>query len=223
MKMSTLDHSNARPEKAQARYAIACSPDVTSRGSLGMAGKDKASGTRPFTQGATMKRKDILLRAAYDLLTKCENGIGAGPKAGSVEIFYNGADRDGSCLREDIAIELDISKKASPLLTRAQGRVYDKERTMKDGAFAMKKIPVALTVRWIPVEESLPKDGENVIVLERGMEDDSAWKGATVQIGWLLFGGWTHRWEQAWGEDRMLDNVTHWMPFPPAKFDEEQP
>jgi len=59
-------------------------------------------------------RRDILLRAAYDLLTKCE----AGPcvlEAAGVETWYDEAHCDGYCLREDIAHELGIHEDTQPL------------------------------------------------------------------------------------------------------------
>jgi hypothetical protein len=46
-----------------------------------------------------INRKDILLKAAYDYLQQCDN---------SYLVQYDGTDCDGSCLMEDIAIELEI-------------------------------------------------------------------------------------------------------------------
>jgi len=59
-------------------------------------------------------RKDILLRAAYDLLRKCHdsNYVVHAPE---VIVFYDMAECDGSCLMEDIAIELDIDSDTEPL------------------------------------------------------------------------------------------------------------
>jgi hypothetical protein len=59
-------------------------------------------------------RKEVLLRAAYDLLTKCERSRYV-LNANETTIFYDGAECDGSCLREDIAIELDIDSDTDPL------------------------------------------------------------------------------------------------------------
>ena len=61
-----------------------------------------------------MNRKEVLLRAAYDLLTKCERSRYV-LNANETTIFYDGAECDGSCLREDIAIELDIDSDTDPL------------------------------------------------------------------------------------------------------------
>lgn len=60
------------------------------------------------------RRARILLRAAYDLLTKCKEGPYVLDAMG-VLTFYDGTMCDGDCLREDIAIELDIEDDAEPL------------------------------------------------------------------------------------------------------------
>lgn len=52
-------------------------------------------------------RKDILLRAAFDMLKKCNDS----PTVISpmeTTVFYDDADCDGLCLMKDIAIELGI-------------------------------------------------------------------------------------------------------------------
>jgi len=59
-------------------------------------------------------RKSVLLRAAYDLLTKCDRS----PivlEANAVTVFYDEAECDGNCLREDIATELGINDDPDPL------------------------------------------------------------------------------------------------------------
>lgn len=59
-------------------------------------------------------RKEILLRAAFDLLRKCEDA----PFVQSpfeLTAFYDEADCDGYCLMEDIATELGIDKTSKPL------------------------------------------------------------------------------------------------------------
>ena len=52
-------------------------------------------------------RKEILLRAAYDLLSKANNSFYVLDPMGTT-VFYDGADCDGSCLMEDIAHELGL-------------------------------------------------------------------------------------------------------------------
>jgi len=52
-------------------------------------------------------RKDVLLKAAYDLLQTCNDSHYV-IDALSTLVFYDGAECDGSCLMEDIAIELGI-------------------------------------------------------------------------------------------------------------------
>lgn len=59
-------------------------------------------------------RKSVLLRAAFDLLRKCEDAHYV-QEACSVVVFYDGADCDGSCLLVDIADELLIDETAMPL------------------------------------------------------------------------------------------------------------
>lgn len=66
----------------------------------------------------TNKRKDVLLRAAYDLLTKCDRSHYV-LEANAVTVFYDDANCDGLCLREDIAMELGIEDDTDPLVRRA--------------------------------------------------------------------------------------------------------
>lgn len=59
-------------------------------------------------------RKDVLLRAAYDLITKCSRSPYV-LEAHYTTIYYDDADCDGSCLRDDIAMELGIDDDTDPL------------------------------------------------------------------------------------------------------------
>jgi hypothetical protein len=61
-----------------------------------------------------MDRKDILLRAAYDLL-KRSTEPGYVQDATEILVRYDDADCDGHCLMEDIAIELDIEDGTKPI------------------------------------------------------------------------------------------------------------
>lgn len=61
-----------------------------------------------------MNRKDVLLRAAYDLLTKA-NDAGYVLEANSIVTRYDEANCDGNCLREDIALELGIDDDTEPI------------------------------------------------------------------------------------------------------------
>lgn len=54
-----------------------------------------------------MDRKTILLKAAYDLLKKCNEGSYI-KNVMEETAFYDGVDCDGFCLMEDIASELEI-------------------------------------------------------------------------------------------------------------------
>lgn len=56
-----------------------------------------------------MDRKDILLRAAYDLLKKCDEGSYV-QDALATTVFYDEADCDGFCLMTDIASLLEIDE-----------------------------------------------------------------------------------------------------------------
>lgn len=59
-------------------------------------------------------RSSILLRAAYDMLKKCDDSpIVVSPM--ELTVFYDGTDCDGRCLMEDIAAELRIDKNEEPL------------------------------------------------------------------------------------------------------------
>jgi hypothetical protein len=60
-------------------------------------------------------RKAVLLRAAYDLLTKLERSHYV-VEAASVTTFYDGANCDGYCLRDDIAAELNLDDDTDPLV-----------------------------------------------------------------------------------------------------------
>ena len=59
-------------------------------------------------------RRDILLRAAYDLLTRAERGHFVLEAAG-IETFYDKANCDGYCLREDIADVLNLNEETDPI------------------------------------------------------------------------------------------------------------
>lgn len=52
-------------------------------------------------------RKKVLLKAAYELLKKCDEGPYV-KNALEVTVFYDGTDCDGFCLMNDIADELEI-------------------------------------------------------------------------------------------------------------------
>ena len=58
-----------------------------------------------------MKRAEILLRAAYDLLKKCDSG-GYIKDALTETVFYDDAECDGYCLANDIASELGLDELA---------------------------------------------------------------------------------------------------------------
>jgi hypothetical protein len=61
-----------------------------------------------------MDRKDILLRAAYDLLTRA-NRPGYVQDANEILVRYDDADCDGACLRDDIAAELNLDDRTPPI------------------------------------------------------------------------------------------------------------
>jgi len=61
-----------------------------------------------------MDRKDVLLRAAYDLLMRADERSIALP-ATSIETRYDDANCDGACLREDIALALGIDDDTAPI------------------------------------------------------------------------------------------------------------
>lgn len=54
-------------------------------------------------------RKDVLLRATYDILKKCATGPYV-KNALEETAFYDDTDCDGFCLMEDIASELGIDE-----------------------------------------------------------------------------------------------------------------
>lgn len=53
-------------------------------------------------------RKTVLLRAAFDLLKKCDDSHYVLSATNEVTVFYDDAECDGTCLMEDIASELGI-------------------------------------------------------------------------------------------------------------------
>ena len=68
------------------------------------------------------KRKEVLLRAAYDLLRKASE-MHYVQEATHITVFYDDTDCDGYCLMEDIATELDLDDDERPLSrTRSQQR-----------------------------------------------------------------------------------------------------
>lgn len=64
-------------------------------------------------------RKDILLRAAYDLLKRSTQNHYV-EEAGSIVVQYDGAPCDGLCLMEDIAIELELPAGTPPIPLNSQ-------------------------------------------------------------------------------------------------------
>ena len=63
----------------------------------------------------TEARMRILLRAAYDLLTKADRMFYV-EEAALICTYYDGASCDGCCLREDIADELNVERDTDPLI-----------------------------------------------------------------------------------------------------------
>lgn len=60
-------------------------------------------------------RRDVLLRAAYDILTKCkDSGYVVDPM--SQTAYYDGTHCDGSCLYDDIADALGFDEDQPPLI-----------------------------------------------------------------------------------------------------------
>ena len=62
----------------------------------------------------TENRKDVLLRAAYDLLKRNAESPYV-ESAGSTCAFYDDANCDGHCLMEDIMFELDLDDGTKPI------------------------------------------------------------------------------------------------------------
>ena len=65
--------------------------------------------------------------------------------------------------------------------------------------------------RWISVEERLPEDYEDVVIIMRN--GASSW----YRVAYREYGGWSFG-----GGRRVTDEVTHWMPIPPMP-KEDQP
>jgi hypothetical protein len=61
-----------------------------------------------------MERKDILLRAAYDLLKRCTEDPYV-REASRIVVRYDDANCSGDCLMEDIAIELGLDDETEPI------------------------------------------------------------------------------------------------------------
>lgn len=61
---------------------------------------------------------------------------------------------------------------------------------------------------WISVDERLPDDDHDVLVLTAGNQQEVAW-----------YHSWLKCWH--WGRDERLPNVTHWRPLPPPPEQEE--
>lgn len=59
-------------------------------------------------------RKEVLLRAAYDLLRRSTQSHFV-QEATSILTYYDGANCDGYCLMEDIANELELDDDAEPI------------------------------------------------------------------------------------------------------------
>jgi hypothetical protein len=63
---------------------------------------------------AQIARKDILLRAAYDLIKRSTQNRFV-EEAAATMVQYDGANCDGSCLMDDIKIELDLPDRTQPI------------------------------------------------------------------------------------------------------------
>lgn len=61
-----------------------------------------------------MNRKDILLRAAYDLLKRSTQSRFV-EEATSILVHYDGANCDGYCLMDEIAQELNLEEGTQPI------------------------------------------------------------------------------------------------------------
>ena len=61
-----------------------------------------------------IERKDILLRAAYDLIKKSTQHYYV-QETTSIVTRYDDANCDGYCLMEDIAVELDLDLNQEPI------------------------------------------------------------------------------------------------------------
>lgn len=60
-------------------------------------------------------RKKVLLRACFDMLRKCEDArFVISPL--ETEVYYDEADCDGSCLLDDLALELGIERQTEPFV-----------------------------------------------------------------------------------------------------------
>ena len=75
------------------------------------------------TQGNTMSdRSEILLRAAYDLLTRADEN---GSNIMDTLTHYDDTDCDGFCLTEDIGAHLGLPKDIEPIaLTGESGIIF---------------------------------------------------------------------------------------------------
>ena len=67
----------------------------------------KRKGDEKMAKKRKENRKEVLLRACYELLNKCNEGRFV-RNVIEETAFYDGVDCDGACLMKDIAIELNI-------------------------------------------------------------------------------------------------------------------
>jgi hypothetical protein len=65
-------------------------------------------------EAMTPDRKEILLRAAYDLLKRSQEGP-CFEEATAIQVRYDEADCSGFCLMEDIMFELDLDDGTEPI------------------------------------------------------------------------------------------------------------
>ena len=75
---------------------------------------DSPDDCHPSRQAKRADRKSVLLRAAYDLLTKADRAHFV-EQSTHIVTFYDGANCDGYCLRDDIADELGIDDQTDPI------------------------------------------------------------------------------------------------------------
>ncbi len=76
-----------------------------------------------LSEASAMKRKNYLLAAAAKLLQKCSDSVVV-LDSDAVTVTYDGADCDGSCLREEIFEVLGVETYEDPLLGAETQRDY---------------------------------------------------------------------------------------------------
>ena len=120
------------------------------------------------------------------------------PSAAEISAAENENARLSKRVKELEAQNAELSGKIGQLESQNRCFKENKESCEKRMIDLAQRVP-----RWISVEERLPEDYEDVVIIMR--DGASSW----YRVAYREYGGWSFG-----GGRRVNDEVTHWMPLP---------